>query len=218
MSQKLAGITVAISRQRGSGGAYIGRGVAERLGLRYFDRQLLRTAAEYFSDRDSAAGDKRRTESWFDRLGGILALGVPDAGYVPPSAAAVYEGELLGLESRLVREIVEDHVSVIVGRGAAQSLREHPRVVTVFIHAPEAFRVARVQQVYEISDPRAALQMVRQSDRDRAAFVRSTADIEWTDARGYDLAIDSSTIGLDAAVDTIVAAVVTRGAERSSGV
>jgi cytidylate kinase len=204
--------SIAISRQQGSGGSYIGRAVAERLGMRYLDREMLRTAAEYLSEQRSQK-DGQPQESWFDRLGAVFALGSLDAGYVPPSPTVLYEGQLIGIEDRLIRETVDDHVAVIVGRGAAQILRGRPGVVTVFVHAPEEWRVDRVMQVYKVADRAQALRMVRKSDQERARFVRRVADVEWADPRCYDLAINSMTLGFDCAVDLIVRSVTARSVE-----
>ena len=197
---------IAISRQQGSGGSYIGRAVAERLSFRYFDRELLRAAAEYLNESEHRTQqDRQPAVSWFERLGSFFATGCLESGYVPPSPTVVYEGEVVGIESRLIQEIADEHVAVIVGRGAAQILRGRPGVVTVFVHAPEPWRVERVQQVYKIGDRAQASRMVQQSDRERTRFVRRVADVEWADTRAYDLAINSMTLGLDAAVDLIAA-------------
>ena len=211
------GKSVAISRQRGSGGSYVGRAVAERLGLRYFDREMLRTAAEYLNEQEySSKKIEQPVDSWFERLGTLLSLSSLDTGYAPPSPTVIYERELFEFENRLIREIVDDHVAVIVGRGAAQTLRGQRGVVTVFVHAPERWRVDRVQQVYGITDRAAALQMVQHSDQDRTKFIQAMAGIEWTDARHYDLAINSAALGFDAAVDLIVRTVAVRGAAEAS--
>lgn len=203
---------IAISRQQGSGGSYIGRAVAERLGFLYFDRAMLRTVAEYLNgEQHSDTKDKQPAKSWFERLGGLLCQGSLEAGYIPPSPA-IYDGDLVGIENRLIHEIADDHVAVIVGRGAAQMLRGRPGAVTVFVHAPEAWRVERVQQVYKTADAAQALRMVRHSDEERTRFIRNVAKVDWTDPRGYDLTIDSMTLGLHASVDLIVQSVTTASA------
>jgi cytidylate kinase len=210
--------TIAISRQQGSGGSYIARAVADRLGFRYFDREMLRIVAEYLNEQGSTK-DGHARDSWFERLGTLFAIGSLEGDYVPPSPTVLYEGEIVGHEDRLIREIVDDHVAVIVGRGAAQILRGHPRVVTVFVHAPEEWRVDRVQQVYKTADRAQALRMVRQSDQERARFIKAVAKVEWTDPCCYDLAINSMTLGFDAAVDLIVRSVTaTVGESATSGV
>jgi CMP/dCMP kinase len=207
---------VAISRQQGSGGSYIGRAVAERLGFRYFDREMLRAVAEYLKEHEHDPKDEQRPDSWFERLGTIFSMGTLETGYVPPSPTVLYEGALVGIENRLIREIVDDHVAVIVGRGAAQMLRGRPGVVTVFVHAPEQWRVDRVQQVYKTADRAQAARMVRESDQERTRFIRRIAEAEWTDPRCYDLAINSMTLGFDAATDLIVRSVTAKSAEATT--
>ena len=209
---------IAISRQQGSGGSYIGRAVAERLGFKYFDREMLRIVAEYLKEHEQGSKDEPSGDSWFDRLGTFFSLGSLETGYVPPSPTVLYEGEIVGIENRLIEEIVDDHVAVIVGRGAAQMLRGRPGVVTVFVHAPEQWRVARVEQVYKTSDRTQAARMVRESDQERARFIRRVAEVEWTDPRSYDLAINSMTLGFDAAVDLILRSVTAKSSETTTAV
>jgi len=207
---------IAISRQQGSGGSYIGRAVAERLGFRYFDREMLRAVAEYLKEHEHESKDEHRADSWFERLGNVFSVGTLETGYVPPSPTVLYEGEIVGIENRLIREIVDDHVAIIVGRGAAQMLRGRPGVVTVFVHAPEEWRVDRVQQVYKTADRTQASRMVRESDQKRSRFIRGVTGSEWTDPRCYDLAINSMSLGFDAAIDLIVRSVTARSAEATT--
>jgi len=177
---------------------------------------MLRTVAEYMKQHEHDANDEQRPGSWLDRLGSVFSFGTLETGYVPPSPDVLYEGALVGIENRLIREIVDDHVAVIVGRGAAQMLRGRPGVVTVFVHAPEERRVDRVQQLYNVADRTQASRMVRESDRQRTRFVRTLTDGEWMDPRCYDLAINSMSLGFDATVDLIVRSVTARSAEAST--
>ena len=133
-------------------------------------------------------------------------MGGPDSRFAPPPVESVYEGDLFEIEERLLREIVNDEATVIVGRGAAQTLKGRAGVLSVFLHAPEAWRVSRVQDVYKLADRRAAQQMVNDSDRARARFIQTLGPVTWTDARGYDLALDTSTVTIEGAVNLIVEA------------
>ena len=174
--------TVAISRQRGSGGALVGRTVADRLGFRFVDRDMLRVAAEYLGDHGSPAATEPAGSSWWSRISAAFAMGRPDPRCGAPSVESVYEGDLFEIEQRLLREIVDDEPAVIVGRGAAQILRGRRGVLTVFLHAPEPWRVSRAHDVYRLADRRTAQQMVTDSDRVRARFVQTLSDVAWTDA------------------------------------
>jgi cytidylate kinase len=201
--------TIAISRQRGSGGSYVGREVADRLGLRHIDRQMLHDASEYLCAQEAtaeaaAAAATSSGGSWWSRVSAAFAIGAPEYGYVPPSSDAVYEGELYEMQQRIIGEVVQAQDSVIVGRGVAQTLRRRPGVISVFLFAPEPWRIARTQEIYGLGDTAAAERLVHESDRDRRRFIRAIADIEWTDAHAYDLAIDVSSIGLETTIDLIV--------------
>jgi len=200
---------IAISRQRGTGGAYIGRAVAERLNLLYIDREMLRVAAEYECESRTKNTDPSDVP-WWMRLTESMAFGSPEYGYVPPSSESAYEGEIFDVQNRLVHEIADSNPAVIVGRGVAQMMHGRPGALSIFLHAPDAFRIDRVQQIYKTTDRRAAEKLVRDSDRDRSRFVRSIAECDWTDVRSYDLTFDTAALGLDAAVDLIVRAVEAR--------
>lgn len=212
--------TVAISRQRGSGGSYIGRALADRLNLRYIDRQMLRDAAEYLRTHDPEERVEP-TGSWWARLGQTLALGMPEAGYVPPASEADYEGELFEIEKKIIKQVVEGQIAVeptvLVGRGSAQTLRGRACVLSVFVHAPEKWRIERAQQAYSLADTAAAERMVRESDRSRARFIKAVAGVNWTDACSYDLTIDTAAIGFEAAVDAIARAADARVERRLLG-
>ena len=210
--------TVAISRQRGSGGSFVGRTVAERLGYRYIDRDMLRVASEYLRTRD-ASEKTQPVGSWWSRLGQTLAFGAPDAASYLPESEADYEGELFQIEKKIIGEVVEGQIAaeptVIVGRATAQALRGRAGVLTVFIHAPEAWRVERVQQVYDVRDRAKAQHMVHDSDRSRGRFVKAIAGVDWMDMRAYDLALDAAALGFDAAADLIVRASAARFERRT---
>jgi cytidylate kinase len=209
--------TVAISRQRGSGGTFVGREVADRLGLRFVDREMLRVAAEYLRDHDSPAGSEQADSSWWSRISQAFALGGPDSRCAPPSVESVYDGDLFKIEERLLREIVDDDATVVVGRGAAQTLRGRTGVLSVFLHAPEPWRINRIQNVYRLADRRAAQQMVHESDRARARFIQTLGEVGWTDVRGYDLALDTAAVTVEEAVNLIVEAARAGVATASAG-
>jgi len=171
---------------------------------------MLRDAAEYMCTRDTPQVPDPLGSSWWLRFAHGLSVGGLECGYVPPSSETTYEGELFEIHKQLVKEIVEGHPAVIVGRGVAQTLRGQPGVLSIFLHAAEPSRIARVQQIYASVDRRTAEQMVRESDRDRARFIRSIAGCDWKDVSAYDLAIDTAVIGLDATVELIVSVALAR--------
>lgn len=131
-------------------------------------------------------------------------MGTPETGYVPPPLHPVYDRELLNTEATIISEIAERHNAVIIGRGAAHILREHPRLVKIFIHASRKFRMQRFMEAYQISDADEALATIDDSDRQRERFVRSMFGVHLTDARHYHLCIDTSATGFAVAEEMVI--------------
>ena len=205
MTEQVVAI-LAISRQKGSGGGHIGQVIAERRGLRYIDGPMLRDAAEYLRVHDpnlERVGE--RIDTWWSTMAGALAMGgLSGLGMLPVDT--VREADTAHIERRIIQELAQQHPSVIVGRGAGHVLKGRPGVVNVLVHAPEAWRIERVAQHTGVT-PAKAKDAVKESDRQRASFVRTLTGADWTDARQYDLAIDTSTVGIERAIAMILAIV-----------
>lgn len=207
----MAAAIVTISRQMASGGSYVGQIVARRLGLAYFDREVLQQAAQRLgvSAADVALMEERSTTLW-ERVAHALAFGAPEAPYVPPPPEAVYHEDLLVVEHRIIREIAESRPAVIVGRGAGFILRDHPALLSVFLHAPQPWRIERAQRTYHIPVGHEAHALVERADRDRSAFLRRLTGRDWTDASRFDLCVRTSTLDLELVADLITRAAVVR--------
>jgi cytidylate kinase len=209
-------LIVTISRQLASGGAYIGQMTAKRLGIRYVDREVLRRAAAALglSDEREIEGLEERTPRVWDTFVRALSFGAPDSQFVPPSAPRPDEREIAAVETQVIRELAARDDAVIVGRGSAHILRGDG-VMRIFVHAPVEHRIAVVQQLYQLGEIEAE-RMVRESDRDRAAFVHDLTGRSWTDACLYHLALDTSIVPVDVAVDLVVNVVNARRQGRVS--
>lgn len=197
-------INVAISRQFGSGGARVGRAVAQRLGYRYADREILAEAARML--RVEAADLEPLEEhaaGFWARVGALFALGSPDTPYMPPSLPSVTEAQLLEVEQQVIRRIAAEGGAVIVGRGAAHVLDGPSSVIRVFLHAPLALRVELAMAEYSLRDRDAAAAVVQESDRVRAQFVRRLTGRDWCDATLYDICLDVGSVGVDRVADII---------------
>jgi cytidylate kinase len=131
-------------------------------------------------------------------MGGLSGLGM-----LPVDT--MREADVAHIERRIIEEIAQQHPAVIVGRGAGHVLKGRPGVLSVFLHAPEAWRIDRVAQHTGVV-PAKARDAVRDSDRNRASFMRSLTGTDWTDARQYDLAIDTSRMGIEGTTDLVLRA------------
>ncbi|HJQ35379.1 MAG TPA: cytidylate kinase-like family protein [Pyrinomonadaceae bacterium] len=184
--------TVTIARRMGSGGAYVGRVIAERLNLRYVDREVLQLAAERLGVEASALEPNReRVAGFWERFFGSLSFGPPEGTYAPPPVQAYSDKALFECQSGVLRELAAHNDCVIVGYGAAYVLPRHARMVNIFFHAPVSFRVRRVAEIYKADEARAR-QMVEESDRVRARYFREMTGRDWACADNYHLCVDTS--------------------------
>ena len=196
---------VAVSRQFGSGGARIGRAVAQRLAFQYADREILAEAARTLKiEATDLEPLEERTASVWERIGELFALGAPDTPFIPPSLPAVNESQLFDVEQQVIRSIAARGKAVIVGRGAAHILGDSKEVLRVFLHAPLQERVTLAMAEYGFVERGAAEAVVRESDAARAKFVRALTGKSWCDATLYDVTLDTAVIGHGHVADLLV--------------
>jgi len=209
---------VTISRQIGAGGAYVGQGLARRLGFRYVDREILQRAAVLLGREE---GDleplEERAASMWDRMASILSIGAPEAPFVPPPLPTFGEDELFEVESQVMREIASREDAVFLGRGASWVLRDHPGVLSVFLHATEERRAQRILDSYHLSGLDAARQVLKRSDQQRARFLQSLLGVPWMSPGSYDLCVNTTTMGLDDTVEMLARLVEARRRALGSG-
>jgi cytidylate kinase len=207
-------ITVTLARQFGCGGSFLGQGLAERLGVRCLDREIVSGAARSLAlgEAEVAGQEECRAPFWERMLRGIAAC-PPEALYHPPVPPAVSDRELLEAETAVMQEIAARESCVIVGRVAAHVLPAHAGTTNVFLHAPLGFRVPRVMAHYGAADEAQARAMIARSDETRGRFIRQMIGREWEDARNYHLCVDTSLLPLPEIADRLADFVRRRAGE-----
>ncbi|MGC8490469.1 MAG: AAA family ATPase [Syntrophobacteraceae bacterium] len=195
---------ITISRQLGSGGSYIGRLVANRLGYAFIDRQIIQQAARELGVEEAIVEDRDgRLQTFWEKLVEAFANGAPLGGYTPPPLNLVSDEELVDTEHRLITELAAKGPCVVLGRGAFHLLRGKGRLLNVMIHAPMRFRVERLRSIYHVKTGDEAVRMIERSDRDRLGYIRTLTDLDWFDARNYHLTIDTGQIDFATAEEII---------------
>jgi len=197
-----ARFAITISRQLGSGGAYIGKQLAEKLNVFYADREIISEAAKQLAvlKEELEARDEKVLSFWQSLLQSYAVA--PDA-YMPPQPIVPADQELFKTESEIIERIARERSAVIIGRCGFHVLREHPHHVSVFLHAGMSFRKARLQCLYEITEE-IAKKMIAESDAERARYNHKFTGKEWTDVRQYNLAFDTGKVGVDKSVELIL--------------
>ena len=194
---------ITISRQLGSGASYIGQQLARKLSVCYADREIIRKAAEKLSvlETDLEARDESVPSFWRSLMQ-TCGL-VPDV-YVPPKMLIPTDRELFDAESEVIEHMAKEGSMIIIGRCGSYVLRNHPNHVSVFLHGDPVFRSERYRNVYQVTKEEAD-RMVALKDKERALYNKTFTGKDWTDARNFDLSIDTSKLrDLDAAVDLIL--------------
>ena len=193
---------ITISRQLGSGGAYIGQQLAKKLDIDYVDREILSKAAKQLAvvEADLESRDERLLSFWnsFFHINGFA-----EDYHLPPQMNFPFDREIFDAEAEVIEHIARERPAVIMGRCGFHILREHSNRVSLFLHADISFRSKRVQELYNISE-KAALDMISKNDRERANYIETFTVKKWTDARHFDLTLDTGKIGFDKSTELIL--------------
>jgi hypothetical protein len=197
---------VTIERMTACGGLYIGRRLAAHLGVPCLDQEILAGAARRLrQDEQQLAGRDERVLSFGRKLLVAFSAGTPENDYAPPPFPFPEDEELFAAETKVIREAVRSGTgTVIIGHGGSSILKTLPGVARVFCHAPLPYRVRRLMTLYGISDEHEARRAVEEQDRARERYLKAVTGTNWREADQYDLCINTSAFGLDAAVDVIL--------------
>ena len=189
---------ITVSRQIGSGGSAIATRVAEALGYRLYDRQLLLDSAEYIGviPETLERVDEQHHGVVYSTLSTLTSL---------TSGPKMTEEGFQIIVSDLIREIARVGDAVIVGRAAQCILRGYSPTFHVHVVAPFITRVERIAERNGVSLQEAAA-IVQESDQDRRAYNLSVGHSDWCDPMLYDLVINTDQLSVDAAAELILTA------------
>ena len=190
---------IVIGRQYGGTGRKTGRALAENLGLPYFDKEIInKVSASYGYDPDILhRADEKKPSPFRSMLLG--KYGVMDMYATSPlSRESLYEAQ-----TNVIRQICNEGSCVIVGRTADYIMREHPGLVSVFIHAPKEWRAQNLIKRGEASSLQDALIKIKKADNDREGYYNYFTGRKWGSADNYHLTLDASLIPHEDMVDII---------------
>ena len=182
---------VTVSHEMGSGGPEIGAVLAERLGYRYVDQDMISQAA-----RQYGVGEEKLTQVDETKPSFVERFDVETRRYI-----TVLQSALL--------DVAEQDNAVLMGRGGQVLLRGIPHVLRVRVMAPFDLRVKRVikkmaGQMGETVDVRTASEMIRRNDHEKFGRMRYLYDVDWSDPALYDLVVNTEKTSNDAGVELIV--------------
>lgn len=190
---------ITISREFGSGGRLIGKRLAEKLDIPYYDKELLDRIAEEsgFSKELIVEAEKKAKNSFLYSL--ASAMGTGEAG---PESLSLNERFFLA-QFDTIRRIADEGSCVIVGRCADYVLRGMPEATNVFIYAEEADKIKRAVQEYGVPED-SVKKLMKDTDKARANYYSYHTGRKWGDHVNYNLSIDSGYIEIEDIVDLII--------------
>ena len=194
-------VVITIGRQFGSGGRYVGRLLAEKLGIPFYDKELLSEAAkssgiceEIFEEHD----EKPTRSLLFSLVTGMQHHMDASSFYMDmPLNHKIFLAQF-----DAIRRIASEGSCVIVGRCADYVLREDPNTVRVFIKADMPSKIERAVKYYGVERDKAE-DRIRKADKQRASYYNYYATATWGDVNNYDLCVDTGVLGVEGAVELI---------------
>lgn len=194
-------LVITIGRQCGSSGKLIGQKLAEAMGIKCYDKELLSLAAkesglcqELFETHD----EKPTSSFLYSLVMDTYSIGYTSSGYMDmPINHKIFLAQF-----DAIKKLAQEESCVIVGRCADYALADYKRAVTVFITANDQDRLETLKDLYHVEESKAKDIMVK-TDKKRASYYNYYSNKRWADPRSYNLCIDRSSVGIDGAVKLI---------------
>lgn len=187
---------ITINRELGSGGRTVGRLVAERLGVPFYDKALIQALTQKYNlSVAEIERMKGRNHSWwadFKRAMNIGARqGASQYGYRPSDMPdTLTTDEMFQTEQEVLKGIAADESCVVAGRSGFFVFRDHPRHLSILIQASMDYRVARVARKQNLT-PEEARKTIDRVDEMRENYVRKYTGTSRYDTRNYDLVLSA---------------------------
>ena len=198
---------ITISREFGSGGRAVGKKLAERLNIPFYDRELIENAAQESGiDEATLLEEENKTSKGYYFLGALgNALG---------STMSVFPGsspsdQAFMIQSNVIRQMASEGSCVIIGRCADFILQDLDDVISIYLYAPLEDRLKRANEGYGIKDDDLD-EIAKRIDKQRANYYDYYTDRKWGNANNYNLCIDTSKFNIDGCVNIIEAIVKER--------
>ena len=183
-------IVITIAREYGSGGRYIGKLVAEKLGIKLYDKEFIAKMAEDTGLSSEYIENNEQKRNVLDSLNNGYYAGLSNAD------------ELFVKESEMIKKIAGTESCVIVGRCADFILKDNKNVLKVFINSDINDKIKRATEIYGMDTEKAEKEIAR-INKLRSNHYKYYTENEWNDPSNYDICINSDAIGIENSVELI---------------
>ncbi len=196
----MANCVITIARGFGSGGRTIGKLLAQRLDIGYYNDDLIKLASEESGINIELFGkaDERVKTNLFKRY----KRSYGEWTIPPDSDLFVSDDNLFNYQAKIIRALADKEDCVIIGRCADHILRDKKNVVRLLIYADDATCMKHVTELYGML-PAEAEKKIESLDKARASYYKYYTGKDWADIRNYDLCLNTSGMDFEKAVDII---------------
>mgnify|MGYP004466837725 CR=1 FL=1 len=190
-------IIITVSREYGSGGRYVGKLIADKLGIKLYDKEFVTKLAEETGLSEEYIENNEQKRNVLSVLNNGYYFGMDNAD------------ELFIKESEMIKEIAQKESCVIIGRCADFILKDRKDVVKVYVYSDMKDKIKRATEFYGFNKEKAEKE-IKRIDKLRANHYKYYTDKQWSDHSNYDIAINSDSFGVEKTADVICELVETK--------
>ena len=183
-------VVITIAREYASGGRYVGKLVAEKLGIKVYDKEfIIKIAEETGLSQEYIENNEQKRD----------ALAALNSGYY---SGINNSDELFIKESEMIKEVAQKEACVIVGRCADYILQDRDDVLKVFIYSDMPNKINRAETYYNLEQKNAEKE-IKRIDKLRANHYKYYTGKEWSNHSNYDICINSDVLGVEKTANLI---------------
>ena len=183
-------IVITISREYGSGGRYVGKLIADKLGIKLYDKEFITKVAEETGLSEEYIEKNEQKRNILDTLNNGYYVGLNNAD------------ELFIKESELIKQVADKESCVIIGRCANFILKDRKNVINVFVYSDMQDKIKRATEIYGLNKEKAEKE-IKRIDKLRANHYKYYTEKEWNNHSNYDICINSDTLGVNKSAELI---------------
>lgn len=198
---------ITIGRSYGSGGRTLGKMLAEELGVKYYDRELLRLASDASGINESLFGqvdEKIKNSSLFK-----ISKNIYKGEIIPPeSEDFVSDDNLFNYQAKIIKELAEEESCVIIGRCADYILKDRKDIIRLFFYAPLEDCIER-EKNQSGGTQKEIIKKINKIDKHRSEYYKYYTGKEWNDARNYDFCLNTASMSYEQLIQVVKNYIVT---------
>ena len=195
---------ITINREVGSGGRTVGRKLAEKLGVKYYDKAIVEGLTQKFGlSIERIEEIKAQKKSWWNDFNNYYKTLIDSAAQPMEAEVKLDNASMFETEKRILQDLASQASCVFAGRTGFMVFREWPNHLNIFIQASVEHRVERVMRRQNVSEQEAR-DIIAKIDAGRETYIQKYEDTSRYDTRNYQLVLSMDDLSEDDAVEVIL--------------